>query len=375
MRIYSKVQDWLQAGLINQTQAQQIIDFEGNRSNTGVITGFYVLATLIISLGVVSLIAFNWEHISNLVKLSVDFAALIGLAVTAFYYFGQQALKFEILVLFLILLCMASIGLIGQIYNLTSPNYVALLTWSAITMPVVLYSQRAFNWFVWLGFFLSGILLICVDKILINYRHTDVVVVSIFMVLVSVTLYSRKYISNEGYRNALRSWMILWLIGSIIILEVFGTDFLRHAKELQANFIIVPAFLALIAVDSVWRSDFFVGVQKIIASLIVLSVITYLFLILSAIEFEFIPAILTVSIFILCAVLCATIKNKYLFNLFIGLVILRCIVFYFQALGGLATTGVGLIMAGVIILFATIMWKRHSNILLKKIEGWINASK
>ena len=52
---------------------------------------------------------------------------------------------------------------------------------------------------------------------------------------------------------------------------------------------------------------------------------------------------------------------------------IRFILLYFQSLGGLATTGIGLIVAGIIIISLAVLWFRFNKLLLTKIERLVNA--
>jgi hypothetical protein len=67
------------------------------------------------------------------------------------------------------------------------------------------------------------------------------------------------------------------------------------------------------------------------------------------------------------ALLQSSLKNKKLFNIFLLLVGLRFLWLYFQALGGLATTGFGLITSGVLIIGFAVSWNRFKD----KIQVWV----
>src|SRR5262249_11371439 len=101
-----------------------------------------VLGAGAVALGIVSLIAANWDAIPGTVKLAGDL--LIGLALaTATYVAVRRGAGWpgEVLVTLFYGFTLASIGLVGQVYQLTSPAYQGLLVWSAATLPLVLLGR------------------------------------------------------------------------------------------------------------------------------------------------------------------------------------------------------------------------------------------
>ncbi|MCB1168444.1 MAG: DUF2157 domain-containing protein, partial [Leptospiraceae bacterium] len=67
MKIAEKLQIWVEEGLIQSGQAESILAFE-NKKHTRpyAMYSFIILGVTVISIGIISLIAANWEAIPDL---------------------------------------------------------------------------------------------------------------------------------------------------------------------------------------------------------------------------------------------------------------------------------------------------------------------
>ena len=380
----TKTKDLVQQGIISQAQADQIEQYENSiasAKNSWWIVGFYILGALIISLGLISLIAANWSNIPANMKLLSNFIILSVLALYIFKAFEEQnIIKFDILILTLILFCMASIGLISQIYNLRGQLYEPLLFWSAITFLIVTRTQRHFTWLIWLSALFFGTLSLLYNKyawIFENVQNAPLNITYLFAFLMFV---NRQLSGNPGLKAALRDWGIFSLIFTVIAIESmtnFGTSFSLPENIVHKAIVVdLPTITTFIlAMLSVWNAEFFNRIQKHIAYAIIVLLLISNILASTLHLSNFIPAIFTLATFAVCAILAASMHLNRVFNLFLVCIGIRCVILYFQALGGLAATGAGLMIAGIIIIYLAVMWHRYGSELLKKIERWADAEK
>ena len=135
---------WRDEGLITSDQVEKILAFEAARpSGNWILRGVLALAAVVIGIGVIALIAANWDAIPDMVKLGADFAFLAGLvfAVLAMKRLGSE-IGVEVLLVSFMFGCLATIGLIGQIFHTDGRLEVALLFWSAMMGPAALMSRR-----------------------------------------------------------------------------------------------------------------------------------------------------------------------------------------------------------------------------------------
>jgi len=94
------------------------------------------MVVLAIGLGVLAMVATNWAEIPTWAKLAADLL-LIGLC-SAFVFVAWQrerAWPREIGALLMFGLVLGSIALIGQVYQLQSDPWQALVTWLALYTP------------------------------------------------------------------------------------------------------------------------------------------------------------------------------------------------------------------------------------------------
>jgi uncharacterized membrane protein len=145
MRLSRKVAEWRTVGLIDALTADRILAHEAARSRPMAAWTLAGLGALTVGIGIISVIAANWDGIADSVKLSVDvaIAACLALGVGAMVLRGASWGR-ELLVLVYYLFTLASIALVGQVYQLGSPMWVALLAWTISTAPLLLVAKRAF---------------------------------------------------------------------------------------------------------------------------------------------------------------------------------------------------------------------------------------
>ena len=157
MNIYSKLSDWQKRGLITAEQQQKITDYENNVRRPMLYQALLFLSCFCIGIGVIAVIAANWEAIPAAVKLGVDFALLCTAAWGVWHSRRKgRNLAAEALLTAFALLVLGSIGLVGQIYHLPAHGLSALLFWSVLTFPLLFLSSKPLFpglWFI--GFFLS----------------------------------------------------------------------------------------------------------------------------------------------------------------------------------------------------------------------------
>ena len=74
-------------GLITSEQVEQIVNYyQSNNDNTKLWKRLFIIAALLIALGIVLVISANWASIPNFIKISIDFILFLAL-IYADYYF------------------------------------------------------------------------------------------------------------------------------------------------------------------------------------------------------------------------------------------------------------------------------------------------
>lgn len=173
-------------------------------------------------LGVILLLAANWDTISDMMRTILIIGAT-GLTYVAGYYWTYQNLNYpktgQALFLLGSMLYGASIFLLGQIYNLGGTFADAFLIW-AIPIIFLAYTTR-FGMM-----FLLGIVLIysyIFAEVIDGYGFSGFVIANIFIAIGYLSFAVLRY-HRDTYRGF--AWILSWTGGASILGGLFAYTFL-----------------------------------------------------------------------------------------------------------------------------------------------------
>ena len=375
--IEKKIEQWQKKGFISSEQSEKLKLYENQikKDTSWILRGLLIAAVTAIGIGILSLIAANWHEIPSTLKLGVNFVWLIflaGLIYKTCIHGANSNLLFlrnfnnniqEALLFLFLISCMGSIGLISQIYHTGGAWYEGLFFWSIIMLPAVLISEGLLVTTFWsIVFAISSYpLLIKTDFMQAFPERTEVI--------------------------------LIWPFACYLMSFLFRSfDFLESAKNLSKVFLRISFILFLIIIFSidvrmaVGDLKYFIESHEILISLSVFSFLTiaiaflkeektkrllmYSYLIIPLLCFfaylpykkdilvAFVGGGCSIFIAALFALHFSYLKRRNFFNFFILIIGMRFLVFYFQALGGLAITGIGLILFGVLVLLLAFLFKK-----------------
>jgi uncharacterized membrane protein len=138
------------AKVIDSKTQDKLRDFAQKReSKSGMgmflnIVGFF--GGLAIILGLILVISHNWSQISSVIKITVYVATLIGLYFSAIRLAQNHSRLSEVIYFITAGYVLAGIGLIAQIYHLSSTNGTAFLVWFVLILPLALILRNK-----WIG--------------------------------------------------------------------------------------------------------------------------------------------------------------------------------------------------------------------------------
>ena len=148
MKLRKEITELLTAGVINQETAEKIENYylakAGPPQNKLVIV-FGILGALLVSLGIILILAHNWDELSRSVKTVIAFIPLVfgqGVCFYSLWKKEESTTWREASSTFLIISIGACISLIGQIYNIPGALAPFLFTWAILSLPVV-YVMRS----------------------------------------------------------------------------------------------------------------------------------------------------------------------------------------------------------------------------------------
>ncbi|MBK7981181.1 MAG: DUF2157 domain-containing protein [Ignavibacteriae bacterium] len=148
MSLLKEISELVNANVISQETAEKIQNYykeKGNKTYSKTLLIFGVLGALLIGLGIILIVAHNWDLFSKTTKLIVSFIPLFTGQILCGYSFFK---KHENIVwkesgsTFLFFAIGANISLIGQIYNLHSDLSLFIITWMLIFFPII-YLMRS----------------------------------------------------------------------------------------------------------------------------------------------------------------------------------------------------------------------------------------
>ena len=131
----------LSNGILDQNTKEKLQNFAVNyerKSISSFANSIIFFGGFAIILGITLVISSNWDKISNFTKISSYIALLIGFHISA-YLLRTISPKISQIIYYIIAgYILAGIGLIAQIYNLSSKNGEAYLMWFFMIMPMSL---------------------------------------------------------------------------------------------------------------------------------------------------------------------------------------------------------------------------------------------
>ena len=139
-------------GLITFEQVEQITNYyQTNNDNNKLWKRLFIIAALLIALGIILIIGANWAAIPNFIKIAVDFIIFLAL-VYADYYFTINNKKnlSEVFLVISFFMVAGTIGLISQVYNLDGGWLSFARFWMLLTIPFVFLSKTFLINIFWL---------------------------------------------------------------------------------------------------------------------------------------------------------------------------------------------------------------------------------
>jgi Predicted membrane protein (DUF2157). len=383
-KLDKRLNQWVLLQFISDEQANKISAYETKRSTNSltVLSSFLTLGAFIIGIGIISLVAANWQKIPDMLKLAVDFGLLAAVACLIFKI-GQSGkiMLQDGLIFFYLILCLASIGLIAQIYHTSGPLYQLLLFWALITVAPMLIAKRAFIPFIWFGGLIGGLTSLVLDTFLfalIFDKSHQVLFMTIPLFCFVASVISRCSLKHPKLVGAIEVWVLITVLAALISNEVSHL----WGKKLYASLSAYgPSYiLLLLSAFVIWSDKNYSRLQKILLLLTFgVYLIPFHLRLLEVkngigypLTYDLAYALLSSIILGLIATLAATLKKWFLFQAFLFLVGVRFLILYFQALGGLATTGIGLIIAGGLVIVMVFLWYKYQKRVLNWSQRMVN---
>lgn len=245
MSLLKKTTTWVEQQIITQEQKEKILAFERKNGNNTFWRTAFIIAGVLIGFGICLLIAANWTVLPSAVKLIGDFA-LLAAAIFAIYWSIQnqhKGLK-ELFTILAFLLVGGTIGLVGQVFQLSGGWNNFALAWALLGLPFVILSRSTFINMLWIilllstfdGKYLSKALEYIIGKFTIKTVVSLIVLYAIYFGITKIQDKTDKYTILPKTIGKLLIWGIYALV--IFIGCYWGLGQFRPMQTSAAYFVV-----------------------------------------------------------------------------------------------------------------------------------------
>jgi uncharacterized membrane protein len=221
--LYRQLPELIGKGIITPESAERIREYYGPATdNTGSRTFlliFGIIGALLVGLGIILILAHNWEQLTKLQRLviAVGLLAVTQIIAGCVLWFKRESLAWrEASATLLTLMVGAALAMVGQTYHLVEDMDAFLLTWMVLTLPVVYLMNAA----------TAAILYLLGITSWISNQHGNYL---IWLLFGAALPYYRGLLVSRPKANA--AVILSWVI-TICFYFIFGAVFARELDRL-----------------------------------------------------------------------------------------------------------------------------------------------
>lgn len=382
-RLEAQLRGWIQAGLITAEQAGAIAAFEGKKpERSWALYGVAGVGVTALATGLVSIVASNWDVIPPVVKLVVYFALLIGVGGLFLQHADRRGLGREAALMVFVTMLYAGIGLVAQIFHLQGDGWQAMAFWLVMTLPAACIAQARLVPHLWV-WNLIGTNVVWFGATFIHWRGGKpdeltamtagcVNIAAYYVLLGLVILRHGAFEVPHRLKEALSFWLHgAFFFGASLLGTVAGP--LAYEREIDGIaalrsrlWIIVAGFLIYALTRLLeprreqrhWRLVLALG-------LALLHLLAGGFgLHIGALG----SAVLFIVSWSALAAAAVGAGMKRAFDVLSFAIACRFVAIYFEVFGSMLSTGIGLIVSGLIIIGTAIVWHRFKDNVARALE-------
>lgn len=319
MNLEKKSNLWVKKNIISAAQREEILTHEHLKQPAFVYWSFLWIGVFCLLLGLISVVKAYWEDIPDVIKLSC--LVVLFTMTICFVLWGikkEQEKITEFALFFGFLMIGGGIGLIAQIFNLPVESEDGLFLWAILSFGIVLISKRKWLSFLWIPLFLGGIVgYMKLELLLLFFEQSPLFATTLICGIFLCLIYLSHFFTTE-LAHSVYCWSVILYFPVLFLGDV-------SMKEPFGGFVASMFFLGLLVFFSIHA------------------------------------------------------RRTILFNITGFIVVLRILLFYFQSLPNLIGSGLGFILAGIIILLGVFFFniqqksskiiKKQSQIKMKKIAN------
>jgi uncharacterized membrane protein len=366
---------WQRAGLIDADLATRIVAWEATHRRPVFLWAVAGMGVLALALGIMAIVGANWETIPAWLKLAVDLGLNAACALAVFVFWRRDwPWRREPAALLLFGLVLSGIALIGQVYQLQSAPWRALVLWLALSTPFLALTAHArLTGVIWAlaavtawfaadeplrGLFLrAGVLSPQLSSWIYGFQLSLMgYLAACAMIAIAIV----RGVWPPARDQADLMGRLAW--AGLIAACTVSIEWTRSNEGASALGPIVLATLATLpAAAAVWFGGEQPERTPLLALLLGSLAIWSLGLVVAPLHGkggDLVRALLFIVYWTGIGAAAARASRRGLFGLAFTMIGLRLLILYFEAIGGLTATGLGLIGGGVLcLLLAAVGWR------------------
>lgn len=365
MALDRKLNDWQAAGLIDNVTADAIRAYETQASRPIALWATIGIGLFALALGLVLIVAAGWDMIPSGIKLGAHWVMTAAAAAVVWQAHRQHRLWLGEGALFLLAtLVLAGVALQGQVYQVVSPVWQALAWWALLATPAILIAGRSrLTAYGWAG--MMGVLALAyVGESTLSQRTWEAaadnlpVALPPALILTAVLLHGR---APDDFADGVREAGLAFLLGGASVAH-FAWAVAVTRPDAAAMAMRLPLALIVTALAALAAGRLGSNAARVVRiSVIAPAIATVL---AAAIPHADALAPRLFGAFVFFAMWGAIGKAAHdggwrvLFGVAIGMIALRLFIVYIELFGGLALTGIGLIVGGLLLIGLTLAWAK-----------------
>ncbi len=365
MRLDHKLAEWQKAGVLSAEDAARILAYEGHETRPYLLYAVGGLGALTIALGIIAIIASNWETIPGGLKLAIDIGLAVGLAagIVAVDRRGIDWLRETLIGLYWAYV-LASIGLISQVYHLGGATWQALLVWTGLTFPLVTRGHSGGLATLWV-LALHTTYCIALEPLARTSRASEGLVVGLLglvpLLCLAVATSARVERARPQFHHAFAGlgWCEALAMTSLTTFAFYQAP-LRPDKlgGLWITAGIAAVLIAYLVARAGRLVDQPAAVLPLRVLLVLLLVLSFGPILLAEGDLNLVGALAFIALWAVVAWVGYASHNARVLNLATAIIGIRLIAVYFEVFGSLLDTGLGLVTGGLLTVALTYFWAR-----------------
>lgn len=351
-RLEARLRAWEHAGILSAEQVAAIRDFErehgGHFPFLQAVLGLGIFA---IAIGIIALVAANWNEIPAGFKLAGFFGLWLTTGVAAWKRSGHRLAR-ESLAVVHALLMFAGIGLIAQIFHLSGAPWRPFAFWCAMTLPLALVARSFLLPVLWIASATSATMLLAEQQsgewfspILFSLGF------SVWAFGIPLSAWDR-WAPPEVRLTVRRYGLLVTTAGAASASQLFWIQ--RQVHDSDSLFLTAAVCFGGAALASALRK----ARASEVTLLGVTCVLALGLLVRPDVRSQFMGFLTFVVPIAAAAFHAARVDALGAFRLCTAVLGLRLLVAYFEVFGSLATTGFGLIGAGLALIGGVYAWHK-----------------